>query len=110
MPTRGAGSGEVLDVVQILPGARGAEIEVGTPPCGGPGYDDRVSAGLSARRAPDVLGQDLGSLLAGVAQQDGGAGGDPEDEVPAGMLAELQVGDPWQKLIDHHLAARPHLR
>jgi hypothetical protein len=88
----------MLDVAQILLGARGAEIEVGVQPGGGPGHYHRVRAGISgwlpARRAPELPGQDLGRLIAEVAQQHARASGDPEGEVSAGVLAELQAGDP----------------
>jgi hypothetical protein len=83
-------------------------------PASGPSHRDRIPAGipgrLPARRAPDVTGQDLGSLIAEVAQQHVGAGSDSEGEVPAVVLAELQVGDPFQKLINHILGARSHFR
>ena len=49
-------------------------------------------------------------MIAEVAQDHAGARSDPEGEVPAAVLAELQRGDRGQKLIDDGLAARPYSR
>jgi hypothetical protein len=67
-------------------------------PASDPGHHDRILAGipgwLPARRAPDVPGQDLSCLIAEVTQQHAGTGGDSQGEVPASVLAELQLGNP----------------
>ena len=63
---------------------------------------------LPARRAPDVGGQYLGCLIAEVAQQFARARNDPESEVPAAVLARLQLSDRGQQLIDDSLAARSY--
>jgi hypothetical protein len=85
---------------------------VGAKPGSDPGHHGGVLAGipgwLSTRRAPDVPGQDLGCLIIEVTKKHAGAAGDPEGEVPAGVLAVLQFGDLCQKLIDDSLAARSH--
>jgi hypothetical protein len=41
---------------------------------------------------PDVVGQDLGGLIAELAKQHARAGRNPEREVPISVLAELQLG------------------
>src|SRR5215469_3378111 len=92
--------------------APGAEIEVRAQPGSNPGHHDRVCAGIPrwppARRTPDVPRQDLGSLIAELAQQPARPGRDPEGEVPAAVLTELQLGDPGQKLIEDSLTTRSY--
>src|SRR5215831_18001426 len=95
-------------VTEVQFGAERTQIEVGTKPCGNPGYHDRVlgriARRLTAGRAPDVLGEHLDRLEAEVANQHLGAGRGPEGEVCRTMLADFKLTDPREKPVDHGLA------
>jgi len=85
---------------QVLGRAGLAQAEVRAQPVSDLEHHDRVGVRVSGRgaagRAPDVLRQHLGCLVAEPAEQLSGAGGDPQGEAVGIVLAELQLADPRQ--------------